>query len=76
MKLQIFDNYNSRKKSPGRPQLRTISLYMSNGSITFSALTAKELGITEKAKFCLQKTQTAVKTGILPFRQCLKMVSM
>ncbi len=55
MKLQVFDNFTGRKHGTGCPQLRTISLYKSNGSITFSSLTAKELGITDKSKVLFAK---------------------
>lgn len=54
MNLQVFDN-SSRKHGGGRPTMRTMSVYMSNGSITFSSLTAKELGITEKTKVIFAK---------------------
>ena len=55
MNLRVFDNYTSRKRSEGRPTLRTISVYMSNGSITFSSQTAKELGIKEDSKVLFAK---------------------
>lgn len=55
MKLQVFDNVTSRKYGDGRPTLRTISVYMSNGSITFSSQTAKELGIKENSKVLFAK---------------------
>lgn len=55
MNLQVFDNKTGRKHSEGRPQFRTISVYMSNGSITFSSLAAKDLGITENSKVLFAK---------------------
>lgn len=55
MNLQVFDNYTSRKHGEGRPTMRTMSVYASNGSITFSSLTAKDLGITENTKVLFAK---------------------
>ena len=55
MKLQIFDNITSRKKGTGRPSIRTISLYGSNGSVTFSSKTCEDLNIKEGYKVFFAK---------------------
>lgn len=55
MNLQIFDNYTSRKHSTGRPSIRSIAFYLSNGSVTFSSKTCEELHITEETKVLFAK---------------------
>ena len=57
MKLQIFDNTNSKPKSPGRPSIRSISVYNSNGSISFSSLCAIDLNISTEKKVLFAKDE-------------------
>ncbi len=56
MKLQIFDK-NSCKPQAGKPLFRSIQVYKSNGSISFSTVTVKDLGITLDHKVMFAKDE-------------------
>lgn len=56
MKLQVFDKFTG-KPQLGRPALRSISVYKSNGSISFSDIVVKDLGITLDHKVLIAKDE-------------------
>lgn len=66
MKLQVFNQLNSQKpRKFGRIPLRTISVYGSNGSISFSALCVQDLSITEETSVLFAKDTESRKDWYL-----------
>lgn len=56
MKLQVFNQLNGQKhRSGGRMPMRTISVYGTNGSISFSVLCVQDLSITEETRVLFAK---------------------
>ena len=54
MNLQIFDKYTSKPTRQDAMQ-RTIAIYKSNGSLSFSSLAASELELTLKHRILIAK---------------------